>query len=57
VSLGKPPETELGGLFPRHNQDGQREVLAMGLDRIFNFSQVVPNGGWSDGWRNNNSLA
>src|SRR5206468_5004058 len=52
VSLGKAPETDLGRPFAQRNQDGRLEVFALGLDGIFNIWQVVPNGGWSDGWRN-----
>jgi len=50
--LGKPLETELGRPCAQRNQDGRLEVFAIGLGGIFNISQVVPNGGWRDGWRN-----
>jgi hypothetical protein len=47
ASLGKPPETGLGKPCVQHNQDG----------RLFNISQVAPNGGWRDGWRNKGTPA
>ncbi len=53
--LGKPPETELGRPCAQRNQDGRLEVFAIGLGGIFNISQVAPNGGWRDGWRNKDS--
>jgi hypothetical protein len=52
TSLGKPQEAELGRPFAQRNQDGRLEVFAIGLDGLFNISQVVPNGGWRDGWLN-----
>src|SRR3954454_22565973 len=56
-SLGKPPEAELSSPFAQRNQDGRLEVFAIGNGEIFNIAQVVPNGGWSDGWANKNSPA
>jgi hypothetical protein len=50
ASLGKPQETELGRPCAQRNQDGRLEVFAIGLGGIFNICQVVPNGGWRDGW-------
>jgi hypothetical protein len=51
ASLGRPAETEIGRPFAQHNLDGRLEVFALGRGAIFNISQVVPNGGWRDGWR------
>jgi hypothetical protein len=50
ASLGKPQETQIGRPFAQRNQDGRLEVFAIGLGGIFNIWQVVPNGGWRDGW-------
>ena len=51
ASLGKPQDTEIGQSFAQRHQDGRLEVFARGLGGIFNLWQVVPNGGWSAGWR------
>lgn len=53
--LGKPPDTELRRPFAQRNQDGRLEVFAIGQGGIFNIWQVVPNGGWSEGWRSKDS--
>jgi hypothetical protein len=50
ASLGKPQETQIGSPFAQRNQDGRLEVFVIGLGGIFNIWQVVPNGGWRDGW-------
>jgi hypothetical protein len=50
ASLDKPQETEIGRPFAQRNQDGRLEVFALGQGEVFNICQVVPNGGWRDGW-------
>src|SRR5712692_10940495 len=52
ASLGKPPDTELGRPYAQRNQDGRLEVFASGAANIW---QVVPNGGWSEGWHSKGS--
>lgn len=52
ASRGRPRGTELSRPIVQSNQDGRLEIFAAGQDGIFNIWQVVPNGGWADGWRN-----
>jgi hypothetical protein len=52
---GQAPDTELSRPFVSHNQNGRLEVFATAHGAIYNIWQVVPNGGWADGWRDKGS--